>query len=486
MDTFDFSHLEKDFMTRVKSASKRIVLTLPTGLGKLPLALDLLKQLRSIYYQRFLVVDRHRAPWRAYMEDKAYDLDLDLVGYGDLEALDLNSYDCLFFNGCEFLKGKDLDGLYDLLDSYPGLVVSMTSSVSRFNNIRYEMGLSDYYEMPRFDADPKDQPFKVQAYLFSTERIIHLDHIGYAGPREQRLIAGQLDDLVDLLDYQDQDREMADFCLGILQQFGLSSQAVQESFLEIQDLRKSLKEDLDSLDPLQSEKAHALFQDRVVKLQMDLISRTSLAKNKDFYRDQIIDLWSERAWGKLNESSKNFLISSLISFDDLKKRDGGKQLDYSGVCMLTSKAVDTMASLIFYRGYRDFLRDKYGQDYEKWPSPMVNRFANGPLSDQDFTLGRVRYILGLEERRGRVRIVSKQAYGEFLAYARSHLLSAYQDAQIQNILEDSLVFIEKTRLEFRNKTAHRDQMTLVDASRCNEFIITVNQGLKKMILPMNI
>lgn len=470
-------------MTRVKSASKRIVLTLTTGLGKLSLTLDFLKQLRSIYYQWFLIVDRHQASWRALIKREAYDLDIDLVGYGDLETLDLNSYDCLFFNGCEFLKGKDLDSFYALLDSYPGLVVSMTAPVSSFNNIRYEMGLSDYYEIP---ADLKDQSFKVQAYLFSTERILHLDHINYAGPREQRLIAGQLDDLLNLLDYRDQDLEMADFCLGILQQFGLSSQAVQESFLEIQDLRKSLKEDLDSLDPLRSEKAHGLFQDRVVKLQMDLISRTNLAKNKDFYRDQIIDLWSERAWGKLNESSKNFLISSLISFDDLKKRDGGNHLDYSGVCMLTSKAVDTMDSLIFYRGYRNFLRDKYGQDYEKWPAPMVNRFANGPLSNQDFTLGRVRYILGLEERGGRVRIVSNQAYGEFLAYARSHLLSAYQDAQIQKILEDSLVFIEKTRLEFRNKTAHRDQMTLVDASRCNEFIITVNQGLKKMILPMNI
>jgi hypothetical protein len=160
------------------------------------------------------------------------------------------------------------------------------------------------------------------------------------------------------------------------------------------------------------------------------------------------------------------------------KVDSDLILDYSGVCMLITKAVEVEASRRFFMGYKNYLYKLFGGRYDRWPSKMLytdNR--RGIIKPNNvFTLGSVREILTVGERR-----ISPV----FMQYASKYLFSKMSSEEIENELSRDVEFIECLRQDYRNPAAHTGTFNKVGAVQCFEYVIEVQKMLQKMIDKMD-
>lgn len=224
---------------------------------------------------------------------------------------------------------------------------------------------------------------------------------------------------------------------------------------------------------------HAFCQECSEKILDEVNAKTQL-QSYDSERNKLILSFGQSAWNKMEESSKSFLISAKVMFNNLINLND--IVDYSGVCLLVTKALEVEMGKRFCRNYLTYLRETYPgrSNYPQYPSMLLNRYGK-PIKPHQFTLGTVAYVLCYLEtpHTSQERLDNNKA--KLLEYAKAKLFSDKADDEIFDILSEYAEMIEEVKKDYRNPSAHTNELRRIDAEHCFELVLDVEKLMKRML-----
>ena len=214
--------------------------------------------------------------------------------------------------------------------------------------------------------------------------------------------------------------------------------------------------------------------EQLQKAQTDALKDSTVNEK---YANKAIGYMGRGAWDKLEEQSKNWIISGLLAYHDMKKYD--QLLDFSGVCISICKAVEAETGKRLFSNYKQYLMDKYGDDaVEKAPYALVEEKHGRKsfIEDKMFSLGRISSITGTgKDGKG----FNKYAWSEFDGYCNDVLLIHPQTSL--ETMEEHLEYTEKIRLDYRNQAAHNRTMDVIQAKECIDYVVGIMHKLGVML-----
>lgn len=197
-------------------------------------------------------------------------------------------------------------------------------------------------------------------------------------------------------------------------------------------------------------------------------------------KEKLLFSLGESIWNKLDPISQNFLITAKVTYNNLVKMSD--IIDYSGVCLLVTKAVEVEMKNRFYIKYREFLKERYpGKNgYKQYPTPLLNKYGK-LIQAKHFTLGTVAYVLcySVDDRLPKGKIENNHA--KLMEFMSSCLMKG----KSQQIVEDHIQFIaegvENIRKDYRNPSAHTNRLQSTNAQQCFDLVLDVEKLLREML-----
>lgn len=184
----------------------------------------------------------------------------------------------------------------------------------------------------------------------------------------------------------------------------------------------------------------------------------------------------EGNWNKLDHNSQDFLITAKLSYSNLINMHD--VIDYSGVCLLVTKAVEVEMSNRFCRDFLSFLREKYpGKDnYNQYPSSLL-RYQK-PIRTKDFTLGTVAYTLCYTFESDLLPEQKNNNKDKLMEFVSARLMQGKDEKTINDRIRLIAEGIENIRLKYRNPSAHTNRLQRIDAEECFNLVLDVEKLLK--------
>ena len=224
---------------------------------------------------------------------------------------------------------------------------------------------------------------------------------------------------------------------------------------------------------------HAFSEECAERIVGEVGARNS---EKEFNTElnKLIITFGEDAWNKMEESSKTFLVSSKVIFNNLV----GLQdiVDYSGVCLLVTKALEVEMGKRFCKNYITYLKFKYpGRDnFPLFPTPLLDKYGK-PIKPKHFTLGSVAYVLCYLKANGLTEAQEINNRSKLIEYTKEKLFSGKTDDEIMALLQNYAESVEKIKNDYRNPSAHTNKLRRVDAEQCFALVVDVEKLMKKML-----
>ena len=210
-------------------------------------------------------------------------------------------------------------------------------------------------------------------------------------------------------------------------------------------------------------------------------NRDELMKKADSkYVNKLKSSVGKKTFLKLSSQSITWLVSALMAYDSMKDYD--RMVDFSGVCVQIGKACEYELKKRIFTGYMAYEKKKYGepQYLKKIPSACFSTNDTTEesqlLTEDQVTLGKLKYIMGLDDNG---RIASQKIWHEFREYAEAELL--VNPASSYNVIKSQMPVIARIRDEYRNPSAHAQEITVVDAQECIQYVITVQKKLSELL-----
>ena len=210
-------------------------------------------------------------------------------------------------------------------------------------------------------------------------------------------------------------------------------------------------------------------------------NRDELMKKADSkYVNKLKSSVGKKTFLKLSSQSITWLVSALMAYDSMKDYD--RMVDFSGVCVQIGKACEYELKKRIFTGYMAYEKKKYGepQYLKKIPSACFSTNDTTEesqlLTEDQVTLGKLKYIMGLDDNG---RIASQKIWHEFREYAEAELL--VNPASSYNVMKSQMTVIARIRDEYRNPSAHAQEVTVVDAQECIQYVITVQKKLAELL-----
>ncbi|RXT14885.1 hypothetical protein [Ammoniphilus sp. CFH 90114] len=267
---------------------------------------------------------------------------------------------------------------------------------------------------------------------------------------------------------------------------------VLKSMIDIQSDIKNLKSDfsykLDDLinngnkNELELESIYNDHSDRIMKLIEKEFLKFRAADSSNEERKLSIKFGT--AWGKLDLDTKKYLITSRVLYKNSFGYDG--EIDYSPVCIPLTKALERVLFFSLFRNFKDQLNsDKI--DKKNWPIGLVNvkkdkdkdkdkvRFTE--KSDRHYSLGSIGFILEEERHKGDIHPLA-------LKYCKDVLFNPvlFEDTKaIESYLKSLIKDVDDITNQYRNKAAHKDNITLEEANKCYDKIVKIEETMKKFL-----
>lgn len=212
-----------------------------------------------------------------------------------------------------------------------------------------------------------------------------------------------------------------------------------------------------------------------------LLNYTETMKEEKTYKlekTKLIRSFGEDAWNKMSIDSKNFLISSKIIYNELILIDD--ILDYSGVCILITKALECEIFNRFYTKFIKYLNINYHSNLREYPTGLLYN-KRQLLYHKRFTMGSFAFVMCYKENWEDTDEEKENNKVKLLEYCKSCLFSKYDDKEIMQLLNKYASSIEMIRVKYRNPSAHRNKITKINAEDCFDLIVDVEKLLKKML-----
>jgi hypothetical protein len=212
-----------------------------------------------------------------------------------------------------------------------------------------------------------------------------------------------------------------------------------------------------------------------------IINETTF-KEEDSYNSEktnLINSLGESAWAKLSAESQTYLISSKLMFNNLN--DISEIVDYSGVCILVTKTLEVELYKRFYDNFLNYLDKKRYKKYDNYPTGLL--YKNRELLNEDkFNLGTVAYIFCIKRDYYIDYYQEKNNEEKLIEYCEEDLFNDYETATIEKLIKKFGNTIEKIRKDYRNPSAHRNNITKDKAEMCLDLVLyNKNPLLREML-----
>lgn len=195
-------------------------------------------------------------------------------------------------------------------------------------------------------------------------------------------------------------------------------------------------------------------------------------------KDELVRMFGQY-WSELDEYTQTSLISAKVFLS----RTNDDSLDYSGIVISATSALENELEHRFHSGYQKYLRNMFGNDYSQWPRSMVYSDRTRTTWKKQFTLGSMPEIFGGEtrtndcspaERKQKCWLYDdeKQCINEYL-----NTILRVPDKQGLNYFlskANGLNYIDRcedVRCLYRNAAAHTAPIRRDDAIDCYNYII---------------
>ena len=225
------------------------------------------------------------------------------------------------------------------------------------------------------------------------------------------------------------------------------------------------------------------FTDQLTSRLLD----SSLLRSHDLCarEQEILEERFGKNWHHLKPESRRFLITARVLYSQMEAISN--QLDYSGVCILMLKAMETELHQRLFCDYRDFMEKKYpfAQQARQWPSVLCYHDRQGKLhqtAEERFTLGSVPYFCNIRVPEHISDKVNEHDRACLLAYAKEKLFS--HDLTEKQIWQDLMQIgrdAERVTKRYRNRAAHVDALRHKEARECMDFLLDVQQVMVWMM-----
>ena len=235
---------------------------------------------------------------------------------------------------------------------------------------------------------------------------------------------------------------------------------------------------------IRKEKIYSNFNhDSAVEL-VESVDESVDTNEYDEEEEKLIDTLGESAWGKLERDSQKFLVTSKITYKHLSPL--GNDVDYSGVCLSVTKALEVELKKRFYQGFIDYLDDK-NYEYSEYHSTFFYEDIpqEGNLkSSTKWTLGGIPHILGSHPKCKKLDYeIRENNRSKLIEYSRYALFDSdkHDDKEIEKTLKDYGRQVNSITDKYRNKAAHTDRIKEPKAKQCLDYVIDVEHFLKTML-----
>lgn len=201
-------------------------------------------------------------------------------------------------------------------------------------------------------------------------------------------------------------------------------------------------------------------------------------QNYQMEKTKLIYSIGENGWNKLSEKSKTFLITSKVMYNHLITMHD--IIDYSGICVLVTKALEVEIHKRFFSNFLDYLNRKYGKDYTKYHTALL--FKNRkPLLSEKFTMGNFAFVMCYIENWNDTDEQKANNKLKLMEYCKECVFSNYSESEMEQLLTKYASSIEVIREKYRNPSAHTNEIKQVDAEECFNLVLDIEKLLKKML-----
>ena len=251
---------------------------------------------------------------------------------------------------------------------------------------------------------------------------------------------------------------------------------ISEDIKESKDLISSIINDEDSSNEL-LETTISKFQNNIIEKIEETVGEHTNVKKYNQLQDELKVMVGDDNFNKLSTDAINFIVTSKIMYNELANIEG--DVDYSGVCLLLTKALEIECHKRFYVGYKRYMHKIYGDDPLNYPIWFVKQTRKGErlLLDNEFTLGTISFALGI--------IIPREEDEELLLtmndYCRDELFINSNENYIADTLNDIGTNVDKVRELYRNPAAHREAISQIKAKECFNYLIEVQKLLQKIL-----
>lgn len=263
------------------------------------------------------------------------------------------------------------------------------------------------------------------------------------------------------------------------------SEQIQKLAESISDYQKLAAKQLQYADnDDQIETILASLSDQIVeKIQdsfCDNIEQSELSQAKSLLSASL-----GRAWDKLSDASQKYLISAELMYK--KQSVFGDLVDYSGVCLLVTKALELELHRRFYTNYLVYLKTRFGEDavsLKKWPSAYVVRSGEklSVLKSQKFTLGSISYAICSYFPKEIPESKKASDFQTISDYVNAELfVKESSPEETRRILNDVAAKVIWVKENFRDPSAHKNELNGISARKCIDYVIEVEKALAQIL-----
>lgn len=228
------------------------------------------------------------------------------------------------------------------------------------------------------------------------------------------------------------------------------------------------------------------FTEKCIEEITNCVGKT-IAK-KDFKREQnrLIKSLTDENWKKLSEQSQTWLTTSIITYKGIKKLDN--VVDYSGVCLLITKAIEIELRKRFYKGFSNYLNKHYHEKYYEYHTSLLRYPPDSKHNyrlkkNRDCDLGRITYILCYKKDESITdEKIHQNNLNKLIEYSQpKYFKDLEEEKDVGDLLFTYGEYVDEIRREYRNPSAHTGALDKDKANDCFDYVFRKTEVLKTML-----
>ena len=269
-----------------------------------------------------------------------------------------------------------------------------------------------------------------------------------------------------------------DYSDGVLtQEMKETEKEIKKSVKQLEEQVQQIRALMDSVTDLVSQRRSAIMDSKdtsseeIERKRTEFINSVAAeianiawkdATTVDYEEALLRGMFGER-WDALSEYTKKSLISAKVLASNCRKISY-QTLDYSGIVVSATSALENELKLRFFLGYQDYLLKTHGDpSKEKWPESMLFTTKKGKVvKNTEFSMGSLPYIFNCT---GTDR-------DNLEAYLKTIMSDQHRDKGISYFYyknKGGKTFIDRcedVREKYRNKAAHTSSVSMLQAEAC--------------------